>query len=353
MANKSKSLVLVVGAGASKEVGLPIGADLRSEIASLLNIQFPDGYTQRSGDRLITETFRALAQTTAPIGDINPFLTASWAIRDAVFQAASIDNFIDAHRGNKLIELCGKLAIARTILAAEANSKMHVDPSNIYNKMNFKELEATWYCPFFRMIVDNCQLEAIPERLQSIAIITFNYDRCIENYLHASLVNYYGIPVDKATDLIGNLRIFHPYGFIGDLPWRSGQPSVAFGQEVGRDNLLKISHRLKTFTEGTDETHSDIIELRATMKSATRIAFLGFAYHRQNLELLFGRKTGPTSPKMTFVGGTAKDISESDCSVIGNELRNRAGYIPSILPLRRDLTCCQFMHEYSRTLAFH
>ena len=45
-----KFLVLVLGAGASKEVNLPIGTELKSEIARLLDIRFEFGSRQKSGD---------------------------------------------------------------------------------------------------------------------------------------------------------------------------------------------------------------------------------------------------------------------------------------------------------------
>lgn len=41
-----KSLVLVLGAGASKEVKLPVGVDLKAQIAAHLDIRFDNGYSQ-------------------------------------------------------------------------------------------------------------------------------------------------------------------------------------------------------------------------------------------------------------------------------------------------------------------
>jgi hypothetical protein len=38
----ANQLTLVIGAGASKEFGLPTGAELKSAIASLLNVKFED-----------------------------------------------------------------------------------------------------------------------------------------------------------------------------------------------------------------------------------------------------------------------------------------------------------------------
>ena len=123
---KTKTL-FVVGAGASKEVGLPIGSGLTGEIAKHLDIKFKDFNDQISGSRPVAGALRAHVKKNGESRDINPFLTAScWRIRDAMPQAASIDTFVDSHRGNAEIELCSKLGIAAAILEAERDSKLFI-----------------------------------------------------------------------------------------------------------------------------------------------------------------------------------------------------------------------------------
>lgn len=98
-----KSLVLVIGAGASKEVNLPIGAELKSEIARLLDISFQRVSTQESGDCQITDALRLIAsRAQGKTGNIKPLLEMCWRIRDAMPQAISIDNFIDSQSGRPL-----------------------------------------------------------------------------------------------------------------------------------------------------------------------------------------------------------------------------------------------------------
>jgi hypothetical protein len=116
----TKNTVFVIGAGASKEANLPTGYELKSKISKLLDIRFSHGYQQTSGDYVITDALRRLVlNSDGRSGDINPYLHEAWHIRDALPQAISIDNFIDAHRDNDKIALCGKLAIVRSILDAE------------------------------------------------------------------------------------------------------------------------------------------------------------------------------------------------------------------------------------------
>lgn len=57
----SRPTVFVIGAGASFELGLPLGDTLKNRIADLLNITFPDGYQQKTGDYQITEILRRTA----------------------------------------------------------------------------------------------------------------------------------------------------------------------------------------------------------------------------------------------------------------------------------------------------
>ena len=52
-----RKTVFVIGAGASSEVNLPTGYELKEKISKLLDIRF-DWYKQISGDRTITDSLR-------------------------------------------------------------------------------------------------------------------------------------------------------------------------------------------------------------------------------------------------------------------------------------------------------
>src|SRR5690348_6534950 len=187
----AKKLTIIVGAGASKELGLPIGCELKQKIAKLLDIRF-DFRDQKSGDHYICSALRLVAHQYA-LPDINPFLQAAWMIRDAMPQAISIDNFIDSHQGNEEIELCGKLAIVRSILDTEKQSKMFVDYNSGKSSINYTNTEDCWLTPFVRLVTENCRVDELKARLDSITFVIFNYDRCIEHYLYYALQNYYKI----------------------------------------------------------------------------------------------------------------------------------------------------------------
>lgn len=347
-----KSLVLVVGAGASNEANLPTGAELKHKIAAALDIRIDGfGYKKVSGDDLIAQSLNILTKNQGRPQDIGDYLKTARLISGAMPQAQSIDNFIDSHKKDTRIAQCGKLAIARCILEAEAASLMKVDRSNIYNKIYFPSLEPTWFNAFFQLVVENCEHEELPERFARLAVISFNYDRCIEHFLHSSIQNYYGVSPERATELMSNLEIYHPYGIVGSLPWMNRTASIDFGGLPSPQQLLELSLSLRTFTEGTDESLSDIIAIRSVLQTAKRVAFLGFAFHQLNLELLYGRPSTTHAARDCPVYATALGLSHSNSQIIVSELHTIGGHNQNHIFLRSDLKSGDLFREYWRSLS--
>lgn len=119
------------------------------------------------------------------------------------------------------------------------------------------------------MLSENCRVDELEDRLSSVSLIVFNYDRCIEYYLYYQLQSYYGIPKEVAAVLLNKLKIYHPYGVVGYLPWQEsldgdyfGKDKIDFGHEPTSDHLLDLASQIRTFTEGTDPTSSEITASR-------------------------------------------------------------------------------------------
>lgn len=339
-----KKTVIVVGAGASQEAGLPTSTTLKSSIAQYLDIRY-NPIQQISGNRTIAESLRF------QFDDINPHLHACWKIRNALPQAMSIDHFIDSHQGNDRIELCGKLAIVKSILEAEKRSRLYIDRSNADNTLNFRSLEETWFNVFWQRITENCQAARLPDRLSSIVLIIFNYDRCVEHFLYHAIQNYYELGADTAASLVKEMKIFHPYGMVGSLPWTCGPARMRFGAEPSAEDLVELAIHIKTFTEGTDPEASDIREIRNQVSNADTVVFLGFAYHKQNLELLQLPSDLRNSRKRIHCYGTTVGISEADLKVITSELEKLHNAI--LIPNEdRNLKCRDLFNTYGRALSF-
>lgn len=344
-----KKLAIVVGAGASKEYSFPIGSELKQHIADLLDIRFEHGIRQQSGDYLIMEAFRRICRPDN--ADPNDFLYASWRIRDSLAQAPSIDQFIHTQRGDSRIETCGKLAIARAILKAEAQSSLYIPRDGSRETIDFGSTQSKWLDALFRVVIDGCVVEELDERFSAISLIVFNYDRSIEHYLFHALRNYYKISESRAAELIGQVRIYHPYGVVGDLPWQNPANHIAYGADPTAEQLIALKDQIKTFTEGTDPNSSDLARIRAALGFAPRVLFLGFAYHQLNLRLLAPQRTPPEGGLRRVIG-TALGLSAADCAEISTELGTMFQCTGGHIQLRNDLTAAGVFAEYTRALSF-
>jgi len=337
--------VFVIGAGASREVNLPTGYELKGIITKMLDMKW-DLRGQKSGDYVIASALRELNKEH---GDINPHVHEAWHIRDALAQAISIDNFIDAHRDNEKIESCGKLAIVRSILKAEQESLLFFDRTDD-KKLNFKKVEEAWFIPFFQTITENCGLADLAERFSQITLIVFNYDRCIEHFLLNALINYYKISEGEAADLVANIRIFHPYGKVGELPWQNSHDSMAFGEEPDGKKLLRLASEIKTFTEGTDPDSSQIMQIRECVENSERLVFLGFAFHELNMSLLQPTNISRADFSNLKCFATALGISSSDKEVISEQISDL--FHTQVSVNMANVACKDLFVEYRRSLAF-
>ncbi len=349
----SINTVFVIGAGASKEANLRTGLEFKKKMAQLLDIRYDDfGREQKHGDHLIASAIKEhVRQPDGRIDgkEVNTYLSGAWQIRDALPQAISIDHLIDSHRDNDKIAFCGKLAIVRLILGDEKSSLLYFEPS-VRSKMNFSRLEKTWYTPFFQLLIENCRPDNIRDRFKSITLIIFNYDRCVEHFIHNALQNYYGISESEAAELVKDINIFHPYGVVGTLPWMGQDGAMEFGAELHPEQLLELSHKIKTFSEGADPGSSEILQIRQHMGVADRVVFLGFAFHKLNMPLITPERVDGSGESPIRCFATTHGISSSDEEVVQGQITDL--YRRVIRVQMASLTCAEFFVEYWRSLSF-
>jgi len=342
----TKKTVFIIGAGASKEANLPLATDLTKKIASALDVRSDDGCFSLTGnDHVLAESLNHVA-AEAPFS-VGSIRDTAWQIRDAMPQASSIDQFIDNRRGDVKISRCGKLAIARTIILEESQSLL----ASHGGRLDFRPLEDTWYCGFWRWLIDGCDIAALKGRLSSVALIVFNYDRCVEHYLHNALQNYYEINSSDAASLLHSVEIFHPYGTVGSLPWQdTAHAKIDFGAEVRPPQLLNLAEGIKTFTEGRNLASGELTRCRTQLAEANQVIFLGFAFNPMNLDLLWPTAS-PRDGSSRKCFATAFGISESDCNEISTDLAHIGNFSPKNVAVRRDLRCKQIFSEFWRRIS--
>jgi hypothetical protein len=98
----------------------------------------------------------------------------------------SIDAYLNAHKDNTKVKICGKLAIAHTILAHEKSCALYVRSSSEFSDV--KKIEQSWFSDFLYLMQDQIVAnENLDNIFDNLCIINFNYDRCVEQFLFYAL----------------------------------------------------------------------------------------------------------------------------------------------------------------------
>jgi hypothetical protein len=347
----SGTTMFVIGAGASCDAGLPVGATLKVDIAKVLYFESVGDAMNRKmrGDNVIQKAFRRFCEIEQLQASEREFYTAAAHISGAMRAAKSIDHFLHSHRNDQFIETCGKLAIARTILQAEGNeiqSKLFVSPKNVLNRLDLGKLDGTWYLPFAELLC-SCTLEELPDRLNRIQFIVFNYDRCLEHFLLWAIMIYFNLQQQEAAAYVNLIKIWHPYGKVGQLPWQPGLGlSVPFGSN--EYDVVNVAQQLRTFTESVDENDKEVKEMRKALDDANTTIFLGCAYHDLNMRLIqpVGGSRRDNGKEKVFYG-TTYGLSKTHREIAENRVRNLTTERPSNPPyMPANIDCVGLFREF-------
>jgi len=329
-----QNTVFVVGAGASKEFGLPVGTDLAIAISDKLNVRFDDfGEKVISGDQ-------DLFQNVARGREARATQQAAWLIRDGIILANSIDDFLHVHRHDEEVVRYGKAAIVKCILEAERSSRLHYDHSQQGASINFRGCADTWLVKLMRRLGSQLPHSDRAKLFDKCGFVVFNYDRCIEYFFVNALQRFYRIGLNGAQQIVAGAKIYHAYGSTGHI---AVSPSVQFGAD--RIDYCGIgTSSIKTYTETVESDH-----IQKLIFDAQQIVFLGMAYHDQNLEIL----AKPNTLQVKSIVGTTYGRSASDVTAIYEQLT--AWVEPkyrdkSFIQLHNNCLATQIFDDYSRTL---
>lgn len=209
----------------------------------------------------------------------------------------SIDELIDDWPEFPEVAEVGKAAIAACILRAEQNCsmKLHLSEKANWGRV-LRNIRESWASQLFRAVGARTSMPNAFMAFRDIAFVTFNYDRCLEQYLLANFMHSSGMAADVAASAMGHIEIHHAYGSLGELPMGKGDETET---EFGSDEpwgVMNAARRIKTFTEQP----GDVSRIQSLVLNAQRLVFLGFGYHRRNLDLLFG--VGRNAPQIECWG---------------------------------------------------
>jgi len=339
---KNKTTI-VVGAGASVDVGFPVGAELKSRIADVL------GTTRRQRGHEVTfsqknqDIYNCLhTLSDGASSRLHSLIEKSNFVANQMTKAASIDNFLDAHQSDEDIVTIGKLAISLVIAQCELASIL----SSGRNKpRNIAKANKYFMSELMTLLVRGHEYENLEESAENLHFIIFNYDRCVEYYAFHWLNEYFG---RDCTDIFNRITFQHTYGSLGNSDGNS--PSFYRDREDGpflnaHRELPRIADGIKTFTEQKDS--ETLASVKSIVEKSDVLIFLGFAFEEQNMNFFPNLNSS-----MKHIFGTTYGFSEADQQSILNFLRQKFAigiknrYQPTLAPVE----CKELFSKYSWSL---
>lgn len=241
----TKETILVLGAGASVPYGYPTGKKLADQIIQGENDSemIKELLIMGIDDKKLKAFFRDFAMSSSP----------------------SIDAFLEYRQEHLEI---GKLIVTRLLIQCEHEKKLF--GTNDWYQYLWQHLGTS-----FDEFGNN-----------KLGIITFNYDRSLEHFLFNALKGKYGKTDEETAEKLKQIPIVHVHGQIGYLPWQSPNNSRGYRRTHTSDELKESSNEIKVVHEATGNAQEKFNEAITLLNSATNIYFLGFGYHKLNLERL-------------------------------------------------------------------
>ena len=300
--------VFILGAGASLPYGYPAGKELRRQICFNFVNQFST----------ILENEERLQTKRMITPRVNNFT-------DNFYQSSntSIDLFLA--RNQKYSDF-GKTAIALNILRYEKTSKF---------REKLVDQSQDWYSYLFdRMTRELTEPDSYKEfKKNDVVFITFNYDRSLEHFLYNSFINSFTEMQKGINESIIPFLFLHVYGIIDQLDWQNKHGSQYRDIYESFNNLERLKNNIKLIHDEESTQDSDI---KGALHTAKRIFFLGFGYHKENMDIL--GVPSVINPNQQIYG-TAIGLTNKETNEIKKQFK---GYIV----IDNKLDCLGLLREY-------
>ncbi len=283
----SRKTVLILGAGASQPYGFPLGRQLLNKICQRLGPQ----HHKNAHHKVLID----LGHSPIEIEEFwNELRHSDWG---------SVDEFLEK---NPVHIKIGKLAIALALIPHE-NEELLFPPY---------ATTGHWY----KQLADALDIQSETVRDNKLAVLTFNYDRSLEEYLRTVIETRLHCSVSEAAGILQSIPIIHLYGDLGKLEGTTQvaqkySPNLETARVEAAAESMKIIHESK----GTTPEFDQGVEL---LEEAERIYFLGFSYHPTNVRRLrvFDSDWDEERKKRQIVKGTVLGIENQDWGPIATKV---------------------------------
>lgn len=240
--------VFILGSGASAPFGFPLGRSLLLRVVDWIQRREANLYQVLAGcgfsDGHMQDFARELEMSMQP----------------------SVDAFLENRP--EFLEV-GKASIAAALIPYEAESNLLRSRS-----------EPHWYEYLFSRLG--------PTRADyeqgELSVITFNYDRSFEHFLFLSLRASFGLLGDECKSLLQVVPVVHVYGQLGALDYISPD-GRRYYPDLTPQIVKKYSKEIRIVHEGLPDD-PQFKQAHDWLSKAEVVCFLGFGYHKSNVERL-------------------------------------------------------------------
>lgn len=272
----------ILGPAAAAELHMPSAAETLDRVAQALDFSRASANQLTRDGAAIVRHVGALAQRTGASQD--QLLKAAQRIHQSAKVARSLEGVIEQNSDDPLLDAFGKLALAVFTLQSEQRSSVRPTPQP--NAALPLQTGDYWLLDLGKLIIADLPRHQLEASLADVAIVNFGYDRAVEHFLPFVLSTAYGMSLAEAQAIMAaRLRIFHPRGAVGRLPWQAGDaPAADYGDESAA-NVDVLSALIKTGEQALAD-RAALHDMRAAIAGADRLVFLGCDFAPQSLLLL-------------------------------------------------------------------
>ncbi len=157
-------------------------------------------------------------------------------------------------------------------------------------------------------MLDSC-VDLARIRENQLSIITFNYDRSIEQYLFDCILHTFRCKAEEAHETLSSIQIVHVYGQLAKLG--SGVDERPYSTNITPEIVRLAADGIRVIDERDDQDPC-FDRAETLLRQAERISFLGFSYDTTNVaRIRVSRVIGDFGFKGT-VSGTTVGLSQHE-----------------------------------------